>query len=71
MGEDKPSWLRWPPNSCETCVSWNHTGKYTTAEGEVIYSNFVGICNSSSSFDQGLPTDARYRCPAFKRKAGV
>lgn len=52
-----PSWLRWPPNGCETCVSWQ--------SGE----NFVGRCENQNSTHAGDETDSRFRCQDFKRKA--
>lgn len=55
----RPSWMRWPPNCCETCVGWQPKTQYT------------GKCNSSESLDCGTTTDTRYRCPAFIRKEGV
>lgn len=55
----KPSWLRWPPNCCETCVGWKQEDTY------------VGKCFSTGSLDHGTTTDSRYRCPAFQRKEGI
>lgn len=52
-----PSWLRWPPNSCETCVGWEQKDTYT------------GICQKDNALDVGLVTDSRYRCPSFQRKS--
>lgn len=52
-----PSWLRWPPNCCETCKSWRHT------------SGFVGQCENAASTHVGSETDARFRCQDFYRKA--
>jgi hypothetical protein len=57
----KPSWLRWPPNCCETCTGWESDKT----------DRWIGTCRESASFDVGMLTDARYRCPTFKRKAGV
>ena len=51
-----PSWLRWPPNCCETCTDWQPTETY------------IGVCNSPIGLDTGAVTDSRYRCPSFVRK---
>lgn len=51
-----PSWLRWPPNCCETCVGWERHDTYT------------GRCQKHNSLDVSTITDTRYRCPAFQRK---
>jgi len=53
-----PSWMQWPPNCCEACTGWN------------VFSDnrWLGTCNQPASLDQGITTDARYRCPAFVRK---
>ena len=51
-----PSWLRWPPNSCETCVGWEQKDTYT------------GICQKDNALDVATITDSRYRCPSFYRK---
>lgn len=56
-----PSWLRWPPNCCESCVGWQRH------EAE----KWVGVCNSSDSIEPGMTTDSRFRCSAFKRKDGI
>lgn len=48
-----PSWMRWPPNCCETCVNWSQIDAYT------------GKC-SKSIFDE--ITDSRFRCADFTRK---
>lgn len=56
-----PSWLRWPPNCCETCCGWS-------PDKNQIYN---GICCNSESLEVGTHTDSRFRCPAFKRKDGV
>ena len=53
-----PSWLRWPPNCCETCVGW---AKHAEED-------YVGTCTLSDSLECGTRTDSRYRCPAFVRK---
>lgn len=63
----KPSWLRWPPNCCETCESWQRRPKVTTISGDIV-SDYIGICNNPFSLDHGNVTDTRYRCPNFKRK---
>ena len=63
----RPSWLLWPPNCCETCQSWQRKSKVTTIEGDVM-SDFIGVCNSPISLDSGTVTDSRYRCPSFKRR---
>jgi hypothetical protein len=56
-----PSWLRWPPNSCETCTGWKRDPG----------NRWIGVCDKGSSLDAGTTTDARYRCPAFERKQGA
>lgn len=55
----RPSWLRWPPNCCETCVGWEAREKW------------VGTCVKSDSLECGTTTDSRFRCPAFQRRAEV
>jgi hypothetical protein len=53
-----PSWTRWPPNCCETCVGpWVKIDDYT------------GRCEKHDSLELGSRTDSRFRCPAFQRKA--
>lgn len=52
-----PSWLRWPPNCCETCVSWQPT----------VATN--GRCDNPTSTHEGDTTDSRFRCQDFYRKA--
>jgi len=56
-----PSWLRWPPNCCETCVGWQRE-----AGGQ-----FLGLCVKADSLELGTHTDTRFRCPAFVRRDGV
>lgn len=51
-----PSWMKWPPNCCETCTGWIRSEQW------------VGKCNDSDSLLVGETTDARFRCPTFKRK---
>ena len=51
-----PSWQQWPPNCCETCVSWERKGDW---EGE---------CNNLASTQVNSMTDSRFRCQDFKRK---
>jgi hypothetical protein len=52
-----PSWLKWPPNCCETCTGpWQKTG------------DWEGRCGKSSSVNYGDRTDARFRCQDFERK---
>ena len=51
-----PSWLRWPPNCCETCVSWR------------VKETHVGNCENALSTNSGEETDSRFRCPDFYRK---
>lgn len=52
-----PSWLRWPPNCCETCTGpWIKNGDYT------------GRCGKVQSLEYGTTTDSRFRCLAFERK---
>lgn len=53
-----PSWMKWPPNCCETCVGWN---KATDEK-------WTGLCNKSDSLELGMTTDSRFRCPAFQRR---
>lgn len=57
-----PSWLRWPPNSCETCE-----GPWVKTKDE----RWLGECQKHDSLQFGTTTDARYRCQAFVRKPGV
>lgn len=52
-----PSWLRWPPNCCETCISWSSLPD----------ERWVGRC-SASGVNGGDKTDARFRCQDFQRK---
>lgn len=56
-----PSWLRWPPNCCETCTGWQ---RHDDAQ-------WTGTCNSSETLEPGITTDTRYRCPAFKRRSDI
>ena len=56
-----PSWMRWPPNCCETCISWQVDA----------YDRWIGKCSDAVSLDSGEKTDARYRCPSFQRKSDV
>lgn len=56
-----PSWQRWPPNCCETCVSGQPNPE----------TSFEYRCNNGASLVVGERVDARYRCPAFERKEGV
>lgn len=52
-----PSWLRWPPNCCETCVGpWRRLGPHH------------GRCDKGDSLEAGTTTDSRFRCPAFVRR---
>lgn len=53
-----PSWQRWPPNCCETCINWTQDKA----------DRWIGDCNDDV-MGIGQRTDARYRCPNFKRKA--
>ena len=56
----KPSWLRWPPNCCETCSGpWKRTGEWE------------GTCYNGDSVNWGDKTEARFRCQDFKRRDGV
>jgi hypothetical protein len=55
-----PSWLRWPPNCCETC-----TGPWFR------HSEWTGTCNKASSLNYGDTTDARFRCQDFQRREGA
>lgn len=43
-----PSWLRWPPNCCETCSGWRQTG------------NYAGRCEQTNSTNSSDITDARF-----------
>jgi hypothetical protein len=53
----RPSWERWPPNCCESCIGpWVRKGEYW------------GICGKSDSLEFGTSTDTRFRCPAFERR---
>lgn len=52
---DAPSWLRWPPNCCETCISWRKEQTH------------VGRCESPVSTHIDTETDSRFRCPDFIR----
>lgn len=52
-----PSWMRWPPNCCETCVGWQIDKD----------DRWIGVCKGES-LDAGTKTDARYRCPSFQRR---
>ena len=57
MAEVIPSWLRWPPNCCETCTGpWKKKDEWT------------GTCEKADSLEYGLVTDSRFRCPSFQRK---
>lgn len=56
----KPSWLRWPPNCCETC-----TGPWFKKE------EWIGVCQKATALEYGFVTDARFRCPDFVRKDGM
>ena len=58
MSKPTPSWLRWPPNCCETCTSWQPS----------VHDIHIGTCNSPVGLDAGTTTDSRYRCPSFVRK---
>ena len=51
-----PSWLRWPPNCCETCTGWRRTGEH------------VGTCEQPNSLEFGARTDLRFRCPRLPAK---
>lgn len=52
-----PSWLRWPPNCCEVCRSWQDLG------------NHIGRCEDGKSTHAGDETDSRFRCQNFYRKS--
>lgn len=55
-----PSWQRWPPNCCETCIGpWRSTAPHT------------GLCQKADSLEFGTTTDSRFRCPAFQRREGA
>lgn len=51
----RPSWLRWPPNCCETCLGWSKEGEH------------YGRC-THSIVNSGDLTDSRFRCQDFQRK---
>lgn len=54
-----PSWQRWPPNCCQTCVGpWLTTGI-----------PHEGYCQKADSLEFGTKTDSRFRCVSFQRKA--
>jgi hypothetical protein len=55
-----PSWLKWPPNCCESCVGpWVRKGDHW------------GTCMKSDSLEFGTTTDTRFRCPSFQRILGI
>ncbi|MBR0867321.1 hypothetical protein ACVIWV_005752 [Bradyrhizobium diazoefficiens] len=54
--EFKPSWMKWPPNSCEVCTAWKRDGEWN------------GVCQRAASIHFEQPTDARQRCPEYQRK---
>lgn len=58
-----PSWKRWPPNCCESCIGWIKSADE--------YTPYIGKCNKDNSIDCNTTTDSRYRCPAFQRKEGA
>lgn len=60
--QNKPSWLRWPPNCCETC-----TGPWLKDKD----SEWSGHCGNAASLNYGEQTDARFRCQDFQRKEGI
>ena len=53
-----PSWMRWPPNCCETCKHWQ-------AE-----QTRIGRCENQQSTHAGDQTDSRSRCQDFYRGEG-
>jgi hypothetical protein len=53
-----PSWLKWPPNCCETC-----TGPWKKIE------HWFGECLKADSLNYGEKTDSRFRCQDFQRKS--
>jgi len=57
--DQKPSWQRWPPNCCETCV-----GPWKADTG----SQWYGECQNAGSLNYGEKTDARFRCQDFQRR---
>ncbi|WP_315751349.1 hypothetical protein [Bradyrhizobium sp. SZCCHNS3055] len=57
--EFKPSWMKWPPNSCEVCTGWEKQD------------DWVGVCKRAESIHCGERTDARQRCFEYKRKPDV
>lgn len=52
-----PSWLKWPPNCCET-----RTGPWVKLEA------YTGRCEKHDSLEYGTVTDTRFRCPSFQRR---
>ena len=46
-----PSWLRWPPNCCQTCIGWQQDPN----------DQWIGNCMSGDSLEVNTRTDARYR----------
>lgn len=59
LADRLPSWLRWPPNCCETCVGpWHRTER----------SQYEGTCGNANSLNYGERTDARFRCQDFVRR---
>jgi hypothetical protein len=55
----KPSWMRWPPNSCQACTGWKQEGDWN------------GVCERAESIHYAEPTDARQRCSEYKRRPDV
>lgn len=53
-----PSWMKWPPNCCETCIGWVKKTEHT------------GVCSNGDSLEFGSTTDSRFRCPTFQRDLG-
>lgn len=59
MSFQVPSWMRWPPNCCETCIGpWRRD----------LSDRWVGVCEKPDSLEFSTRTDARFRCIAFQRK---
>jgi len=55
-----PSWQKWPPNCCETCIGpW------------IKEADWVGRCDNPTSLNYGEQTDARFRCQDFKRRTDL
>jgi hypothetical protein len=54
-----PSWMKWPPNCCESCTGW------------IKKSDFEGVCGRVESMHSGDITESRRRCSEFKRRSDI